>query len=48
VPLLLAIGRREAENRTLTVRRMGSDAQETLALGDAIAKFKAEAGVPPA
>ena len=48
VPVLLAIGRREAENRTLTVRRMGSDAQETLALGDAIAKFKAEAGVPPA
>jgi threonyl-tRNA synthetase len=48
VPLLLAIGRREAENRTLSVRRLGSDAQETLALADAIAKFKAEARVPPA
>jgi threonyl-tRNA synthetase len=46
VPLLLAIGRREAENRTLSVRRLGSDAQETLALADAIAKFKAEARVP--
>jgi threonyl-tRNA synthetase len=46
VPFLYAIGRREAENRTLSLRRLGSDAQETLALADAIAKFKAEARVP--
>ncbi len=48
VPLLFAIGRREAENRTLSLRRLGSDAQESLALEDAIARVKKEAEVPTA
>jgi threonyl-tRNA synthetase len=46
VPYLLVAGRREAENRTLTVRRLGSDAQESLALTDAIHMLKAEATPP--
>ena len=32
VPLILAVGRREAEQRTVSVRRLGSERQETLAL----------------
>jgi threonyl-tRNA synthetase len=46
VPYLLVAGRREAENRTLTLRRLGSDAQENLALTSAIHMLKGEA-VPP-
>jgi threonyl-tRNA synthetase len=46
VPYLLVAGRREAENKTLTLRRLGSDAQENLALSSAIHMLKAEA-VPP-
>ena len=46
VPYLLIAGRREAENRTLTVRRLGVEAQESLALSDAIHMLQAEA-VPP-
>jgi len=50
VPLLLAVGRREAEQGTVAVRRLGtgSDAQETLALDEAIARFRKEAEVPHA
>ncbi len=46
VPYLLVAGRREAENKTLTVRRLGSDAQENLALSAVIHMLEAEA-VPP-
>ncbi|TMK05285.1 MAG: threonine--tRNA ligase [Alphaproteobacteria bacterium] len=46
VPLILAVGRREAEQRTVSLRRLGSPAQEALALGEAIARLKVEA-VPP-
>ena len=46
VPLILAVGRREAEQRTISLRRLGSPAQEALALGEAIARLKVEA-VPP-
>ncbi len=46
VPYLLIVGRREAENRTLTVRRLGVEAQESLALTDAIPMLRADA-VPP-
>ncbi len=46
VPYLLVVGRKEAENRTLAVRRLGSDAQENLALSDAISILKAES-MPP-
>jgi threonyl-tRNA synthetase len=46
VPYLLVIGRREAEERTLSVRKLGSDKQETIALDALIKQLLAEA-VPP-
>ena len=46
VPNLLVLGRREAENRTVTVRKMGSEGQETMTLDAAIAALTTEA-IPP-
>jgi threonyl-tRNA synthetase len=46
VPNLLVLGRREAENRTVTVRKLGADGQESMTLDAAIAALTAEA-VPP-
>ena len=47
VPLLLVVGKREAEEGTVAVRRLGSDQhQRIMALDDAISEFAAEA-VPP-
>jgi len=47
VPLLLVVGKREAEEGTVAVRRLGSDEhQRIMALDEAIAEFAAEA-VPP-
>src|SRR6267143_698360 len=46
VPLMLVVGRREADQRSVSLRRLGSPAQEALALGEAIARLKVEA-VPP-
>jgi threonyl-tRNA synthetase len=43
VPLMLVVGRREAEQRSVSLRRLGSPAQEALALGEAIARLKVEA-----
>jgi threonyl-tRNA synthetase len=48
VPLLFAVGRREAEARTVALRRLGSDAQETLALDEAVARVVKEAAFPQA
>jgi len=48
VPVLLAIGRKEAETRTVAVRRLGSQAQETLALDEAATRLASEAAVPAA
>src|SRR6202049_3806112 len=46
VPLMLVVGRREAEQRSVSLRRLGSPAQEALALGEAIARLQVEAGPP--
>ena len=46
VPLLLVVGRREAEQRTVAVRRLGGDAQEVLALDEAVRRIVAEATPP--
>ena len=46
VPLILAVGRRDMENRTVAVRRLGSDKQEVLELGAAITTLSAEARPP--
>jgi threonyl-tRNA synthetase len=46
VPVILAIGKREAEERTVAVRRLGGTQQESLALDEAVARLAAEAQVP--
>jgi threonyl-tRNA synthetase len=46
VPALLVVGRREAEAGTVTIRRLGSQAQETLSLDQAIAGLIGESRVP--
>jgi threonyl-tRNA synthetase len=47
VPLLLVVGKREAEEGTVAVRRLGSDEhQQVMSLDEAVATFAAEA-VPP-
>jgi threonyl-tRNA synthetase len=46
VPLMLVVGRREAAERTVSLRRLGSPAQEALALAEAIARLNTEAAPP--
>jgi len=46
VPAILVVGRREAEQRTVALRRLGGEAQEVLDLDDAVARLVAEAMAP--
>ncbi len=46
VPVLLAIGKREAKDGTVAVRRLGSKEQENLALEEAVARLRSEAAMP--
>jgi threonyl-tRNA synthetase len=46
VPLIVVVGRREAEERTIALRRLGGKEQEILALDEAVAKVSAEAAAP--
>jgi threonyl-tRNA synthetase len=46
VPLIAVVGRREAEERTIALRRLGGKEQEILALDEAVAKVSAEAAPP--
>ena len=46
VPVLVVVGRREAEQRTVALRRLGGEAQEVLALDEAAARLAAEATPP--
>jgi threonyl-tRNA synthetase len=46
VPLILVVGRREAENETVTVRRLGTEEQRTVSLTDAVRQIAAEATPP--
>jgi threonyl-tRNA synthetase len=48
VPVMLVVGRREAENRGVSLRRLGSNAQQALALDEALARLKVEAAIPAA
>lgn len=43
VPVIVVVGRREAEEKTVTLRRLGSERQETLPLAEAVARLAAEA-----
>ncbi|MEE7477033.1 threonine--tRNA ligase [Methylobacterium hispanicum] len=46
VPVILALGRREAEERTVSIRRLGSQGTRTLPLAEAVAAFVDEATAP--
>lgn len=47
VPVMLVVGKREAEERTVAIRRLGSQSQEIVALDQAVATLVREA-TPPA
>ncbi|MDE2030608.1 MAG: threonine--tRNA ligase, partial [Alphaproteobacteria bacterium] len=46
IPLILVVGKKEAETRTVALRRLGGEAQEMMALDDAAAGLAAEASPP--
>jgi threonyl-tRNA synthetase len=46
VPVIVVVGRKEAEARTVALRRLGGEAQEVLPLAEAISRLAAEA-MPP-
>lgn len=46
IPVILALGAREQQERTVSMRRLGSEKQEMLALSDAVATLAAEARMP--
>ncbi len=43
---MAVVGRKEAENRTVALRRLGGEAQEVLPLDEAVARLAAEATPP--
>ncbi len=48
IPVIAVVGAKEKENRTVTVRRIGSDKQETFALDELIKSLVDEAKMPHA
>jgi threonyl-tRNA synthetase len=46
VPVMLVVGRRETEQRAVSLRRLGGNDQQALALDEAIARLKVEAAPP--
>jgi threonyl-tRNA synthetase len=46
VPVLLVVGKKEAAERTVSIRRLGSQAQNSATLADALAALAAEATPP--
>ncbi len=46
IPVIAVVGAKERENRTVTIRRIGSDKQEVVALDELIANLVAEAQMP--
>jgi len=46
VPVILVVGKREAEEQTVAIRRLGGKAQEVVPLADALAALSAEARSP--
>ena len=46
VPVLLVVGKREAEERKVSVRRLGSQDQTVMSLDDALKSLAAEAVAP--
>jgi len=48
VPLILVVGKKEAENQSVALRILGGANQEILALEDAIAKIASDSTPPSA
>ncbi len=46
IPVLLVVGKREAEERTVSVRRLGSQESRVMTLADALGTLTAEAAAP--
>ena len=46
IPVIAVVGAKEQENKTVTIRRIGSDKQEVLSLNDLVAKLIEEAKMP--
>jgi threonyl-tRNA synthetase len=46
IPVLIVVGRREAEQGAVALRRLGGKDQEILALPEAVARLKEEAAIP--
>jgi threonyl-tRNA synthetase len=46
VPVLAVVGRKEAETRTVALRRLGGSAQDVVSLEEAVARLSAEATPP--
>ena len=46
VPVILAVGRKEVANRTLSMRRLGSKNSEVVALDQLVAALKTESTPP--
>ncbi|MBH67416.1 MAG: hypothetical protein CMM58_03595 [Rhodospirillaceae bacterium] len=46
IPSIIVIGKREASDRTVALRRLGGDKQEFLALDDAVARLANECQSP--
>jgi threonyl-tRNA synthetase len=46
IPVIYVVGKREADNQSVAIRRLGQDQQEVLALNVAIAKLEEEARSP--
>ncbi len=46
IPYILVVGRREAHEHSVSIRRLGNDTQTTMSLSDAVEILKAEAKAP--
>ena len=46
MPVIIAVGMREAEEKTVSIRRLGSKHQTVVSLADAVAELQAEAVAP--
>ncbi len=46
VPVIAVVGRKEAEQKTVTLRRLGSERQETLSLAESVTRLTAAARPP--
>jgi len=46
IPVIIAVGKREAEERTVSIRRLGSQGQQAMSLEEALATLADEAVAP--